>query len=284
MENPTPLTFHLSALDTDFEMDKLTYFTAQPTQLKYDQSVTLDIPINDVLGMILTIHNENWNPINPNNEDISISVNENFGTNIFQNLLNISNGVVSRPLSTVVSGDHNDGNRGTNVQTIVSDMYAKNGGAYYKHVAIVDQLTQIYGYNVISLMSNESDVANNIDITLNNAIATQASAAYNTFLGQDEAGNYFKDLAFNDVSGNTLANNIRTIFEQISGNRSDSLVNIEQTVKDNGYFDLTQLFVPGDKIQMLANINASPLQKSFGASSSTSPVYPTITLITLNLQ
>jgi len=282
---PTTLTFYLSALDTDFSMNKLEYFTAPSTQLKYDQAVTLDISINDVLGMILTINNENWNLINHNNDDISISVSDNFNTNIFQNLLSISNnGVVSRPLSAVIEGEQNDGNRGLAVQEIVTDMYNNNGIAYYPNVTMVDQLTQIYGYNVISLMRNENDVAYDINVKLNNAIKNQASAAYDTFLGQDPSGYYFIHVPFNEVSGNPLATNIRTIFEQISGNRSDSLGNIESSVKNNGYFDLTQLFVSGDKIQILANINASPDQLNFGASTATTPLYPTITLITLNLQ
>jgi hypothetical protein len=237
----TVLTFYHSGLDSTVTANALTLPRFTPETPTYDYIVDLNLRKQDLNLFTYTLNKDDWNPTNPDEQDVSITF-ENYATSAFSNLL--SKGEFAVDYSSGV---------GTGAIDVLSAYQTSD--AY--GIALLLIFLRHYGnHRVLSLFSGEMDAKSTLRTDINDGIAH--TVATNAALLPTLSGFV--------IGTDTTINNAVNSFLNIIQNDNDRLeiFNTQNTV------GLSDLLRADDKIQFVVSIFENTAQADLDGTTQSS--------------
>lgn len=245
------IDFYFPALQSDASVNALVFNEFTDASLVYDFAIVSKVLLSDLSGMQFFINNDQFDPSNPNNNDVKVTLTDAFFENVFYNLFtdqsfNYDNGSVypvKQYVQTILTANSNN-------TFLVSN---------WPELSVASLINKVYGsYKYTVLFQNEDAVVS--------SIPTQFNTALNNTL--DTIGNNAYDSTTNQYLVTGLGSqpaNLK-IYESLSNILQKALI-LEPSRFNNALenpYDLRDfhkdILKVDDTIQFLVNLNPSPTQ------------------------
>jgi hypothetical protein len=242
-----PLLFQLRAFNSDVDADILTFFSYSEDPQSADMTIFREIPLADFKGILVNVNKDQFDPANPEDNDLNIKFSPDFFEGPLKDLFSnntfeIVTGTTSVNTTQFANAQY--------IQTILDDQnfIIEN----WEELVVSGLIDKIIGYKSASLVSNEDAVVATLSSYFNNAI-NQKLVDGKTMVSSNGV---FTEYGLAEEIGNELKNSGTNILKKVLANATERLtpaLNSAGTYVDYN----TCLLQPHDLIEILINGKAN---------------------------